>query len=135
MSRGPSHGWLLGETLIIVERVVKLSSGAIALSLFTLGCRAARRSLCRARRLSISRVIPNALRVGRAPILLTRPLWTSWVKDRSCRLTVGFDSPDVNLFCSARHEQNCYSVVAVDPLNLIWACPPVIQFNILNFSL
>ena len=61
-------------------------------------------ALCHAHRLSISRVIPSALRVGRAPILLTRPLWTSWVKDRSCRLTVGFDSPDVNSFGSARHE-------------------------------
>ena len=54
------------------------------------------------------------LRVGRAPILVTRPLWTSWVKYRSSRFTVGLDLADVNFFRNARHEQNCDVVVTVD---------------------
>ena len=52
--------------------------------------------------------------VGRAPILVTRPLWTDWVKDRSSRLTVGFDSADVNSLCNSRHQLNCDVAVAVD---------------------
>ena len=54
------------------------------------------------------------LREGRAPILVTRPLWTSWVKDRSSRLTIGLDSADVNSLCNARHQLNCDVAVAVD---------------------
>ena len=54
------------------------------------------------------------LRDGRAPILVTRPLWTDWVKDRSSRLTVGFDSADVNSLCNSRHQLNCDVAVAVD---------------------
>ena len=54
------------------------------------------------------------LREGRAPILVTRPLWTDWVENRSSRLTVGLDSADINSLCNARHQLNCDVAVAVD---------------------